>query len=167
MKKTFILGTAAVAALALSLSATASFAQQQTPGGKKAAGAGKAQKGAKRQGVGIGPKMIGQLDLTEKQKADLKAIQDKARTQAQAIRTNNSLTEEQKREKVGEIMKATRAKIEGVLTPEQEAKLAKMRKDMAAKRKQDGGKVAGKAGKAAKTGKPAGTTGSGAPNRGV
>lgn len=72
-------------------------------------------------------KVLKELNLTDKQKADLKPILKEQHAQATALRADSKLTPEQKREKMKELMKATHEKIANLLTAEQKAKLKEMR----------------------------------------
>ena len=59
------------------------------------------------------------LNLSSDQKNQIKQIRDNAKSQAQTVRNDASLTPEQRREKFREIHRDASAKIDGVLTPEQ------------------------------------------------
>lgn len=74
------------------------------------------------------------LDLTEEQKESLKPIFKEEAEQLKTLRQDETLTEEAKREKAREIRQATQVKINQVLTPEQQAKLAELRKEGKEKR---------------------------------
>lgn len=79
------------------------------------------------------------LGLTDDQVAKLKAVQEANRPQLQAIHDDKSLSREQRRDKVEAIMKDSKAKIEAILTPEQQKKLKEMRgKGMKDRRPHDG-----------------------------
>jgi Spy/CpxP family protein refolding chaperone len=66
------------------------------------------------------------LQLTDEQKARIKSIVDNAREQARKIRSDASLTREQKRKQLLELRKNTRQEIGSVLTPEQREKMRKL-----------------------------------------
>jgi Spy/CpxP family protein refolding chaperone len=66
------------------------------------------------------------LQLTDEQKARIKSIVDNAREQARKIRSDASLTREQKRKQLLELRKNTRREIGSVLTPEQREKMRKL-----------------------------------------
>jgi len=78
----------------------------------------------------MGERMAKELGLTEDQKTQIKAIHEAARPQLEAIRADQSLTREQKREKAQAIQKDTQAKVDAVLTPEQRTKAQAMREKM-------------------------------------
>jgi len=67
------------------------------------------------------------LNLTDDQKAKVKDIFADAKTKRQAVLADTSLSEDQKKAKMKELHEATMAKMNEVLTPEQQAELkAKM-----------------------------------------
>jgi hypothetical protein len=59
------------------------------------------------------------LNLSADQKNQIKQIRAAAKSQAQAVRNDTSLTPEQRREKFRQIHRDANTKIHGVLTPEQ------------------------------------------------
>ncbi|MCS6830560.1 MAG: hypothetical protein RMM08_11310 [Armatimonadota bacterium] len=63
------------------------------------------------------------LQLSDEQKANIKNIVGSAREQARKIRTDTTLTPEQKRQQLQELRRNTRQQIGSVLTPEQREKL--------------------------------------------
>jgi Spy/CpxP family protein refolding chaperone len=63
------------------------------------------------------------LNLTDDQKAKVKDIFTDAKTKKQAVSSDASLSEEQKKAKMKELHSATMAKLNGVLTPEQQTEL--------------------------------------------
>jgi Spy/CpxP family protein refolding chaperone len=69
-----------------------------------------------------------QLDLTEKQKSEIKEITKAQMEKTKAIREDKSLTREQKMEKIKPLRKATEEKIMNLLTSEQKAKLKELMK---------------------------------------
>jgi Spy/CpxP family protein refolding chaperone len=73
--------------------------------------------------------VLKQLNLTEDQKTQVKAILQESRTQAKAVYDDSTLTNEQKRERVAEIRKTTFDKIKALLTPEQLQKLEELKKN--------------------------------------
>ncbi|HRN48616.1 MAG TPA: hypothetical protein PK110_09445 [Niabella sp.] len=62
------------------------------------------------------------LNLTDAQKQQMKDLQEDGQKQMEAIRNDNTLTQEQKKEKVIAFQKEQRAKRQALLTPEQKAK---------------------------------------------
>lgn len=70
--------------------------------------------------------VLRQLDLSAEQRASVKTILEDMATQAKAIKDDTSLTPQQKRAKAAELRRATIAKIEAVLTPEQLAKFREL-----------------------------------------
>ena len=71
-------------------------------------------------------KMAEHLGLTAEQKEKVGAILKEQMEQGRAIREDESLTQEQRREKMQAFGKATREKIRAVLTPEQQVKFDAM-----------------------------------------
>lgn len=71
-------------------------------------------------------RMAEQLQLTEEQKVKVKPIMDGQREQLMALRQDQSLTQEQRREKMQAIRKETNDKIVALLTPEQKTKWTEM-----------------------------------------
>lgn len=88
--------------------------------------AGSAASSGQGQAAGRGSSAEDELQLTEDQKARLQPIIQEEMTQIDAVRTDNSLTMEQKQAKVAQIKKDHFPKIEAILTPEQRKKLADM-----------------------------------------
>ncbi len=66
------------------------------------------------------------LQLTDEQKAKIKSIVSNAREQARKVRSDATLTPEQKRKQLLELRKSTRQEIGSVLTPEQREKMRKL-----------------------------------------
>jgi len=64
--------------------------------------------------------MFAGLNLTDQQREKIKALHEKAMEQAQAIRNDSSLTEEQKRARIDELHESTFAQTRQILTPEQQ-----------------------------------------------
>ena len=63
------------------------------------------------------------MNLTDDQKAKVKDIFTDAKTKKQAVSSDTSLSEEQKKAKMKELHSATMAKLNEVLTPEQQTEL--------------------------------------------
>ena len=74
------------------------------------------------------------LNLTDEQKAKVKDIFADAKTKHQAVSNDTSLSDEQKKAKMKELHNATMAKLNELLTPEQQTELkSKMEAAKAAK----------------------------------
>ncbi|MFT3979954.1 MAG: hypothetical protein QM687_05750 [Ferruginibacter sp.] len=73
--------------------------------------------------------MYKELNLTEDQKSKMKTQQAETRSKIEAVRNNTSLTEDQKKAQVKEIMKSAQASQKDILTAEQQAKMKELRKD--------------------------------------
>ena len=63
------------------------------------------------------------LNLTDEQKAKVKDIFADAKTKHQAVSSDTSLSDDQKKAKMRELHEGTMAKLNGVLTPDQQAEL--------------------------------------------
>jgi Spy/CpxP family protein refolding chaperone len=70
---------------------------------------------------------IARLDLTDAQKQQLKAQRMETRAQLQALRSDTTLSKEQKRAKVRELVAGERTHFRSVLTADQQAQLDQMR----------------------------------------
>ena len=66
--------------------------------------------------------MMSDLNLTEDQKSQMKEIQQSSRQQRESIKNDASLTPDQKKAKMKELQKSQSAKVNTILTPEQQAK---------------------------------------------
>jgi Spy/CpxP family protein refolding chaperone len=78
------------------------------------------------------------LNLTEEQKPKVKDIFADVKTKRQAIFTDSSLSDDQKKAKMKELHEGTMAKLNEVLTPDQQAELkSKMEAAKAAKKPAD------------------------------
>jgi Spy/CpxP family protein refolding chaperone len=91
------------------------MALAQTAEAPASAGQGKHARGEGR--------MFAGLNLTPDQKAKVQTIFQSERSQMQALRSNTSLTEEQKKQQVRELRKNNHQQLMAVLTPEQQAQL--------------------------------------------
>jgi len=76
---------------------------------------------------GLLARLTAQLGLTAAQQGQIKPMLEAAHAQIVAARTDKSLTPDQKFAKIKETMDATRSQINGALTPEQQAKLARLK----------------------------------------
>ncbi len=73
-------------------------------------------------------KMQDQLNLTEKQKTDMKAIQEKFKTKMQDLNAEK-LTKEERMSKRKDLQKEKRAEMNKILTLEQQTKMKEMREN--------------------------------------
>lgn len=69
------------------------------------------------------------LNLTADQSAKLKAQKEASKAKIDAIKANSSLTEEQKKAQVKEVMKSSKADMKNILTADQMKKMQEMKKD--------------------------------------
>ncbi len=72
------------------------------------------------------------LNLTDAQKAQIKTLNEDFKNKMQALKQDNSLSEEAKKQKRMEMMKEHRSQLEAVLTPEQRAQWQQDRKNKGA-----------------------------------
>jgi len=95
-----------------------------SPSGQQSAPAGTNQSSAQSQANDDNP-----LNLTDEQKAKLRPIIQDENQQMEALRSNTSLTQEQKIDKANQIRAAASPKIKAILTPEQLQKLAQLQQE--------------------------------------
>lgn len=80
------------------------------------------------------------LNLTDDQKTQIKPILEDQSKQMQAVFADDSLSREQKMEKMGELREASHKKINAILTEEQREKFAEMQsKGPGSRKDKDGG----------------------------
>ena len=75
----------------------------------------------------LGGRIARELNLTDNQKALLKPILQAARQQFKAIRTDSTLTPDQKKQKLTALKAQVRAEVNQVLTPAQQAECQTLR----------------------------------------
>jgi Spy/CpxP family protein refolding chaperone len=83
-------------------------------------------------------KALKELNLTDAQKTQIKAIMEKSRPQMKALRENTTLDRAAKREQKKAIMQATGAQIRAILTAEQRAKFDTLQAEAKDRRAQRG-----------------------------
>ena len=74
-----------------------------------------------------------ELNLTEQQKASMAKLRTESKTKLEALRSDKTLTEDQKKEKVKSIMKEQRGQMKSILTPEQLEKMKSFKKERKSK----------------------------------
>ncbi|HZQ69070.1 MAG TPA: hypothetical protein VFA68_11180 [Terriglobales bacterium] len=140
MRNRYVLtGLIFILALGLGMIATAqtsgtSSQPSNPPQGTPSAGSGtqaappsaNASSGAQAQSGNQPGSVEDELKLTPEQKAKLQPIIQDEMTQIRAVRDDSTLSMDQKMAKVDEIKKTSFPKIQAVLTPEQQKKLADM-----------------------------------------
>ncbi|MCM8823029.1 MAG: hypothetical protein NC831_09565 [Candidatus Omnitrophica bacterium] len=84
------------------------------------------RKGQGEMGLGL----YSRLDLTDEQKAKIQEIQKSRHEQISAIKQDETLSKEQKREKIKAIMESTQKQMDEVLSPEQKKKIEELRAEM-------------------------------------
>lgn len=87
---------------------------------------------AKERGKEMGEKKkqaLKDLNLTSEQSAKLKSQREASKAKIDAIKSNSSLTEEQKKAQIKEVMKSSKADMKNVLTAEQMKKMQEMKKE--------------------------------------
>jgi len=106
----------------VSLGLLAALAVTLTPANSQAAAA--PQVGGKEMGMHGGLQAaVESLNLTDDQKAKVKDIFADAKTKRHAVFSDTSLSEEQKKAKMKELHSSTMAKLNEVLTPDQQTEL--------------------------------------------
>jgi len=135
MRKMFLL-TAMVLLIA------GGFLYAQESASSPAQTSGGAGKGA-HMGNWQAPIMSPELNLTADQKTRINGILQDRGNQLKAVREDATLSQEQKKAKAQDILKAGNSQIEAVLTPDQQAKLKQLRADAAAKTEKQGGMMGG------------------------
>lgn len=79
-------------------------------------------------------RMFQQLDLTAEQHAKVQSILQSERSQMQALRSNASLTDEQRKQQVRELRQNDHQQLLAVLTPEQQARLKQLHSERKGRR---------------------------------
>ena len=143
MKKFAAITAVMMLGTALTLSAFAQPPQLEKLGKSGKPGAA-GRKGKEGRGMGRIGKMMGDLNLTDAQKAKVKTLNEAMTTKRKALINDTKLSETDKKEKMKELSKDFRTDIEKVLTTEQKAKMEAALKERREKMGQRG--EAGKAG---------------------
>lgn len=73
--------------------------------------------------------MMDQLNLTPDQKSQMKALHENMKQQREAITNDETLTADQKKEKMKELHKSQSDKVNAILTPAQQEKMKELRKE--------------------------------------
>jgi periplasmic protein CpxP/Spy len=116
MKLEKLLGGIVCLGMVTALSVTVAQARPAAP----------AHQAAARDGGGTHDRLeaaVQSLNLTDDQKPKVKDIFADAKTKRQAVFTDSSLTQDQKRDKMKELHEATMSKLNEVLTPDQQTEL--------------------------------------------
>ena len=71
-----------------------------------------------------------ELGLTDQQRQQLQGIRQEQKRQTQAIRNDSTLTQEQRREKARQLHLSSQERIKGILTLDQQQKMAQFREKM-------------------------------------
>jgi Spy/CpxP family protein refolding chaperone len=87
---------------------------------------GRMRRGAQRNKMAT---LAQKLNLTDEQKAQFQEIRQQSMRQAKAIRTDGSLNDEQKKQKMLEMRKQQHQQMFSVLTPDQKQQLKQMREE--------------------------------------
>src|SRR5262245_45202748 len=74
------------------------------------------------------------LDLTAEQKAEMKSSRSATADALKAVRSDDTLSRKEKREKAQDLLKSARAQIREELTPERKARMEKRAEKMAGRR---------------------------------
>jgi Spy/CpxP family protein refolding chaperone len=94
---------------------------------------GKPQLEERRQAMGSA-RMAQKLNLSAQQQEQIKPLMEKRREQAKAIWQDNSLTADQKKQKMQALNQETRAQMNTILTPEQQQQMQQMRENFKQRR---------------------------------
>jgi Spy/CpxP family protein refolding chaperone len=128
MKTERIWGGFVLFGLVAALAVPATLAKSQATPSAQAVGREKGMHGGGLQAA------VESLNLTDEQKAKVKDIFADAKTKGQAVSSDTSLSDEQKKAKMKELHSGIMAKLNEVLTPEQQTELkSKMEAAKAAK----------------------------------
>ncbi len=73
--------------------------------------------------------MMSQLNLTKDQKQKVRTLDQDNKSKIEAVRNDNSLTQEQKKEKMKELRKAHQEGMNSILTKDQQDKMKAYKKD--------------------------------------
>jgi Spy/CpxP family protein refolding chaperone len=149
MKKFAAITAATMLGTVLTLGAFAQTPKPEKPGKPGKFGVA-GRKGKEGRGMGRMGRMMGDLNLTDSQKAKIKTLSEAMATKRKAIMDDTKLSEDTKKEKMKELGKDFRAQFEKVLTPEQKTKMEAARKE----RREKMGKLRG-AGRPGAPGAPA------------
>ena len=147
MKKIFLMLSVMFALVATSFAQTT---QTEAPVEQKQKGKDK----MKRQGKRDGAKAAKTLGLNDEQKTKMKASQDDFKGKMGALKSDQSLSKEQKKAKMKEIAQAHDAELKKTLTPEQYTQMTEMRKNRMAQGGHKGGKHGKKGAKTDETPAP-------------
>jgi Spy/CpxP family protein refolding chaperone len=99
-------------------------------GGKQRNGdSSSAQNGRNWKDHNGGANLQKELNLTEEQQAKVKEIRNGFRSKAEALRNDQSLTQEQKQTQFRTLMQQQQEQLKTVLTPEQQEKWQQLRKE--------------------------------------
>ncbi len=93
--------------------------------------------GAAHKGAGMGK----QLGLSKDQKTQLKPIRKAAKEQIKAVKADTTLSKSERKSRLKTIRADRKAKMNAVLTPDQQAKLAQIHADKRAQNRQAKSKV--------------------------
>jgi Spy/CpxP family protein refolding chaperone len=83
----------------------------------------------KQGGFGRRGEMAKDLNLSDAQKTQMQQLMTQMRPKMESIRSNTSLSEDQKRAQMQELRKGQMEQMKSILTPEQQQKMQSMRKD--------------------------------------
>ena len=115
------------------VAAGAAVAQDQAPPPPPQGQMGPPSGGGPRGGMDPGrraERMKHELSLSEDQTAQVKTILEDSRTRMEGLRSNSSLSQDDRRSQMMTIRKAENDKIEALLTPDQKTKYAAMQEHM-------------------------------------
>lgn len=145
--------------LAFTLLVAPAFAQQS--GGQRPGGPGSERRGPgmMRQGMGqVEARVLAKMNLTAKQKADIKALNDRIQKQMEAIRKDEKMTREQKMQRMRAIGQEKQQGMSKILTKTQQEQYRKLMaeemKKLREQREKQGGRQPGRTGGSKNPAKP-------------
>lgn len=83
--------------------------------------------------------MMNELNLTADQKTQMKTVHQDMKQQREAIMNDQSLTSDQKKEKMKDLRKSQSEKVNTILSPDQQSKMKEMRKQRMKNHKMNAG----------------------------
>lgn len=142
MKRVFITAALSAAMLAASVPVIAQTAStDQSTNGTAATQPQYGRRGGRHHRGDHMQKMAQKLNLTQQQQDQLKPMFQQQRDQAKAIWQDNSLTQDQKKEKMQALRQDFHSQVNGVLTPDQQQQFAQMREKGKARMAERRGKM--------------------------
>lgn len=115
-------------ALALGVPAFAQETKTESDTSKQSAQEDRMERRHARRGM-MKDRLAQELNLTDAQKTQLRNMHQQNREQMKAIKTDDSLTQEQKKEKFKALHESRQAQMNSILTPDQQQKFAQIKEN--------------------------------------